>query len=53
MAKICPVCNKTVIKDDKAPKCLPCVREEYKKIAHRIVYSKITYRDRILLTLRD
>jgi hypothetical protein len=50
MSKLCPVCKKNTIKDDNAPKCLSCVREEYKKIQHRISVSKATYRDRIVLT---
>jgi hypothetical protein len=53
MAKTCPVCKVTVIKDENAPKCLPCVRKEYKKMAHRIADSKIRYRNSILLTLLD
>jgi hypothetical protein len=51
MSKICPVCKKNTIKNEEAPKCLECVRTEYKEKGHRIVMARMSApRDRIVLT---
>lgn len=51
MSKVCPVCKKNIIKNEEAPKCLECVRTEFKEKGHRIVVARMAApRDRIVLT---